>query len=713
MEKQLFIKHDFVLNPETIKRIQSKVANFGYGTFSEIVYYRTYSRKKEDGSSEDWNDTIIRVVTGLFSILKSHILEHHLPWDEKHWQDYSNGLIDYMFDMKFMCPGRGLWIMGTGYVKERGSMALNNCGFVSTEDLVKSATWTTNALMAGCGIGFDTEFKGEITYPTKTIEYMVEDSREGWANSVGYLIAAYLGKNIGEFKNEMLDPVFNYSKVRPSGAALKGFGGVSAGPDPLIKLHKRIKTYLLCMAIKQVETKGDTKPLYEKVKVEVGEEYHDYAKKSATKYSNTRLVADIFNAIGSCVVAGNIRRSSEIALGKPDDPEFVKLKDVNVNPERSDISWMSNNTVKFTTVEEFSKYIPSIAKQIVESGNGEPGILNMLNVQRYGRVNKHYDQNDPWTRERETDKAIGVNPCSEINLESYELCNLSEIFIGKCLNVNGEFSEEIFYKAVEYASFYASVVSLLPTDSPESNKVIARNHRLGVSLSGTALVSEKLGYSATIELLKNGYKKVREVNNEIMDMAGVPRSIRVTAIKPSGTISLLAGVPPGIHFPIESRYIIRRIRVAMNSELVPYLTDMGLPCEKDTYADNTLVFEYPLDQGDIRPIKDVSVWEQLQIAKLYNKWWSDNSVSVTIQYNKNEASSLEEAIALTIPDVKCLSFLPNSDTTYVQQPIEGISYEKYLELKSKLKNFNLTEYRKKKSDDTAMPNYCDGDKCVL
>lgn len=731
----MFVPHKFVLPDAIVKKIRSKTPNFGYSGFGELVYYRTYSRKMSNGQRESWHDTIFRVSAGVFSILKSHLLQHHLPWDQEYWEKYAEEFTEYMFDMKFLPPGRGLWAMGTDFVNERGSMSLNNCAFVSTENLVESARWTMDALMNGCGVGFNTNFSGNVSGPgiNGTQDYIIEDSREGWVNSTAALIESYISTDENRWWNDKKDLIFDYSKIRGPGIPIKGFGGISSGPDPLIKLHKRLRLYLSTRVINKIwngingnkdssihKMVGGPFDVIERIKINLfkinGEEFKEYAEKSYQKYTNVRLVADIFNAIGSCVVAGNIRRSSEIALGDPSSNEFIHLKDLTQNPERSDIYWMSNNTVQFKTTDDF-KRIPAICEQIIKSGNGEPGIYNMLNVQNYGRVNKHYDPNDEWTREREKDLATGVNPCGEIPLESYELCNLAEVFPSRC-STDEKFNHEIFYKTVEYATFYASVVSLLPTHSSQTNKVLAKNHRIGVSLSGTVLVSEQLGYSGMIDILKTGYHRVRDTNNKIMDMAGVPRSIRVTTIKPSGTVSKLAGVPEGIHFPIGNRYIIRRIRVSKNDDLVPYLTEHGVPYEVDKYADNTLVFEFPIDQGDTRSINQVSMWEQLKVAELFQRWWSDNSVSITINYDQEEAKVLEEAISSSIYNIKTLSFAPKSDIKYEQAPVEAITYEKYLQLKEKMGTIDLRDFLKgsegkKDNADNAAPRYCDNEQCSL
>ena len=195
--------------------------------------------------------------------------------------------------------------------------------------------------------------------------------------------------------------------------SIKGFGGTSSGPGPLIKMHNRIEGYLdtFCAYTKSGEGK---------------------------EYNHTRLVADIFNAIGACVVAGNVRRSAEIMLGDVEDKTFIDLKNYDKNPERAEIGWMSNNSVVLRADQDYEdfSYIPDMAARIRD--NGEPGMINLYNIQKYGRYGKEIKE----------DNAELVNPCGEIALENFELCNLAETFPPRCANV------QRFYQALKYATFY-------------------------------------------------------------------------------------------------------------------------------------------------------------------------------------------------------------------------------------------------------------------
>jgi len=648
------VKERFTLKESYCNELNAKTPHFGFGGFGEATYYRTYSRLKEDGSQEHWADTVIRVINGIMSVRKHHYIVNRLHWQEEFWQEFAYKLALTMFDMKWLPPGRGLWVMGTEYVYERGGAALNNCGAVDTADLASSADWAMDMLMCGVGVGFNTAWSGEDSRsPDKSrpITFSIPDSREGWVSSVRLLIESYT-KGGSWFS-------FDYSKIRPSGAAISGFGGTASGAEPLIQLHSRIEKYLDSFCAKEIDS--------------------------------TRCVADIFNAIGACVVAGNVRRSAEISLGSVDDENFLDLKNYDKYPERAEIGWMSNNTVVLTQSEEFQK-LPQIAKRI--QSNGEPGIMNLINVQKYGRYGNESE-----------DKAWLANPCSEIPLESFELCNLAEVFAARCN------TEEEFYEALEYATFYASTVSLLPTHRTETNAIIVRNRRIGVSLSGVADMLDEFGATELTRKLRKGYKVVKDTNTKLASEAGVPASIRVTTIKPSGTISQLVGVSSGMHFPT-FQYAIRRMRVGNNSPVYETLKNAGIPHEKDEYSENTTVFEFPIDQGKTRKATDVSAWEQFAFLAMLQREWSDNMVSCTVYfYPKTEGGQIEHMLAQFAPIIKSVSLLPHSDSgAYKQMPYEGISKEEY---EKRLKEIPKIDWKAFGGSDGMESRFCSNDQCEI
>jgi ribonucleoside-diphosphate reductase alpha chain len=651
-EKEIAVKERFVLNKAYGDAIRSKTARFGFGGFGEVTYYRTYSRIKPDGSQEQWYDTVIRVINGLFSLRKNHCLMHALAWEEERWQHYAYRLADAMFEMRWLPPGRGLWVMGSEYVYERGGAALNNCGAVDTEDLSLAADWTMDMLMCGVGVGFNTAWKGDkVSMPDKSrpAPFVIPDSREGWVASVRLLIESYTKK--GDWFG------FDYAAIRPKGSPIRGFGGTASGPGPLKQLHQRIERYLdaYCLG----------------------------------KRDQTRTVADIMNAIGVCVVAGNVRRSAEIALGSIDDATFLGLKDYAENPERAEIGWVSNNTVVLKSSEEFRK-LPILAGRIRD--NGEPGIMNLLNVRKYARYG-----------EESEDRAWLTNPCSEIPLEGFELCNLAEVFPARCE------SEAAFYEALEFATFYASTVALLPTHRAETNAVIARNRRIGVSLSGLAQMLDGLGEEELTRRLRKGYALVRSVNRELAAEAKVPASLRVTTVKPSGTISQLVGVSSGMHFP-PFRYAIRRMRVGSASPVCALLKAAGIPNEPDRRSAATTVFEFPIDHGKTRVAASVPAREQFEFLALLQREWSDNMVSCTVYFDpETEAGEIETLLMQFAPLIKSVSMLPHSERgAYGQMPYEGISKEAYEERLARLPKIAWHSFG---GSDGLESRFCSGENC--
>ncbi|MDD3603053.1 MAG: fused protease/ribonucleoside-triphosphate reductase [Sulfurovum sp.] len=632
----MIVKERFYLDETYCQELRKKQTHFGFGGFGEAVYYRTYSRIKPDGSQEHWADTVIRVINGVISIRKSHYIRNDLAWDEQQWQTYAHALADAMFKMQWLPPGRGLWIMGTEYIYERGSAALNNCGAVDTADLAAAADWTMDMLMCGVGVGFNTAWKGEnVSMPDKSRPhvFIIPDSREGWVASVRLLIESYTKNGAWH--------VFDYCAIRPEGSPIRGFGGTASGPAPLQQLHKRIESYL------DAYVKG--------------------------RCNATRCIADVMNAIGVCVVAGNVRRSAQIALGSIDDQTFLELKDYAKNPERTAIGWVSNNTVVLEKDEDFQK-LPRIAKHIKD--NGEPGIMNLINVQKYARYG-----------EKAKDKAYLANPCSEIALESFELCNLAEVFHARCKD------EAVFYKALEFATFYASTVALLPTHRSETNEIILRNRRIGVSLSGIAEMLDMLGTAELAQRLQKGYRIVSSLNHKLAAQANVSPSIRVTTVKPSGTISQLVGVSSGMHFP-NFRYAIRRMRVANDAPICKLLKSAGIPHEPDRYSTNTTVFEFPIDQGTTRKVSEVSAWEQFAFLAMLQREWSDNMVSCTVFFDaQKEGGQIEAMLAQFLPLIKSVSMMPyNKIGCYAQMPYEEISKEEYQKRLAALKPIDWKKY---------------------
>eukprot|EP01041_Mallomonas_annulata_P010325 gene10325-21544_t len=640
----------FRLEESFIRSYNNKIPPFGFNGLGEFVYIRTYSRYNPDNSKEDWKQTVERVVNGTYQMQVDWFEQSGLPYDFNKLQYEAQDMYDRIFHMKFLPPGRGLWAMGTPITQERKLFAaLNNCAFVSTVDLVTDPIgpfcFLMDASMLGVGVGFDTLGAGavQIRSPPQSQQiHIVDDSREGWVESLRLLLASYLGSGSTSTPSSTSTShsyVFDYTQIRPPGTPIKGFGGVSQGPQILQDLHNSIKNIL---------------------------------HPRINQHLSITDIVDIMNLIGKCVVSGNIRRTAEIAFGDPFSEEYISLKDYSINPQRADYGWTSNNSIFAKIGMDYSKVCDKVRM------NGEPGFAWLENMQAYGRMSEAKNHKDA--------RARGGNPCLEQTLESYELCCLVEIFPLK------HDSEEDFLRSVELAMTYAKTVTLGPTHWPQSNAVMLRNRRIGASLSGLAQFIAVRGMGELRRWCESGYTTIQKKDIELSEQFAIPKSIKTTCIKPSGTVSLLAGATPGMHYP-ESRYYIRRVRVANTSELLPLLSTSGYDVEPAVGDEvRTSVVSIPVDMGEgVRTLEEVTMWEQLALAAFLQAHWADNQVSCTVTFDpETEGSQLKHALDLHQYQLKGISFLPRlKKGAYAQMPYESISKEKYHELFNKITPMSL------------------------
>jgi adenosylcobalamin-dependent ribonucleoside-triphosphate reductase len=683
----------FSLSPAFMADYEGKQPS--WSVLAYITYLRTYSRPLEDGKSEEFWQTCQRVVNGTFTIQKHHCRKNHLPWSDRKAQKSAQEMFKLMWEFKFLPPGRGLWMMGTEYVEKFGGMALNNCAFVSTkeidDDFAAPFTFLMDASMLGVGVGGDMEGAGKVTVqqPVISLEtFVVEDSREGWVALAERVLLAFVGQ-------ALLPKEVDYSQVRPEGSDIKGFGGTASGPGPLKDLYESIQR-ILTPLIGQTIT--------------------------------TEAIADLFNVIGRCVVAGNVRRSAEILLGNPGDAAFAALKDptqlneliaklaavdASLNDdltmghiekklqlERAKLQaeieghplrthrWASNNSLKAVVGMDYTT--PAEATAL----NGEPGYFWLDNARRFGRMK------DPATNADK--RAVGTNPCSEQTLESFETCCLVETFPSK---VSGY---EEYERVLKYAYLYAKTVTLVPTHSKRTNAVMMRNRRIGASQSGIVQSIAKHGQRQHFQMCDQGYTYLQDLDTIYSDWLCIPKSIKTTSVKPSGTVSLLAGTTPGIHFD-HAEFYYRTIRISDHSPLLAALRKAGYRLEKDLYTPSTTVAYFPIhaDHFD-RSKSDVSMWEQLELVAQMQYYWADNQVSASVTFKPEEAKDIKYALELYETRLKSISFLPLLEHGYAQAPYITITKDEY-ELATK----DLQPFEFGQAVHEVTEKFCDGAACEV
>jgi adenosylcobalamin-dependent ribonucleoside-triphosphate reductase len=668
----------FKINDDFIDGYRKKKPPFGYtdaggNSVGEITFLRTYSRLKEDGTKETWVDVCERVINGMYSLQKEHCKKNRLPWNDVKAQASAKEAFDRLFNLKWTPPGRGLWMMGTNIVNvQKNSAALQNCAFVSTSEMVKINPakpfgFLMEASMLGVGVGFDDKGADKdftIYEPNKTaVTEVIEDSREGWVQSVVNLINSYL-------KADQNPIEFDYSLVRPSGTPIKTFGGTASGPGPLIKLHGAIN------------------------KLFKGRDGQKLTRKD---------IADIGNLIGVCVVSGNVRRSAELLIGRLDDPDFLNLKNSEVFPERNSYDpenpgwgWMSNNSVEVSVGQDLSPIVEGIAL------NGEPGVIWMDMSRKYGRLIDPPNNKDH--------RVAGFNPCAEQSLESYECCTLVETYLGR------HDSLDDYKRTLKFAYLYAKTVTLLPTHWEETNAIMQRNRRIGTSMSGIADFTDKAGMPVLREWMDEGYKTVQRYDNIYSEWLGVRESIKMTTIKPSGTVSILAGESPGVHWTPGGKFFYRTIRFSNEDPMLPLFKMANYRVEPASESpDTTSVVFFPIKSNSTRSEKDVTIFEKIALAAAAQRYWSDNSVSVTVSFNaETEKQHVGTVLHMYDGQLKTVSFLPEGNTVYPQMPYTQISEEEYeKEGLMKLFPIDLSGVYAGMAADAIGEAYCTTDSCEI
>lgn len=548
-----------------------------------------------------------------------------------------NKLKYFMTERKAMPAGRGLWFSGAPSHATLGGAALNNCWFV-TADSIDNFVMAQDLLMLGGGVGLSVEHKfiskltkikrdvKVIHVASKDADFIVPDSRTGWNELTRRTLESFF----------LTGKSFSYSTIciRGYGEDIKGFGGKASGPQPLIKFIENLNNIL-----------GNREG----------------------KHIRSIDAADIICSIGEFVVAGNVRRSAIIILGDPWDKDYLKCKrwDLGVLPS---YRAMANYTVVVDDVEDLH---PLFWKTYE---HGEPfGIFNRKNAQMYGRMG-----------EKKKDTAEGLNPCGESLLENGEPCNLQEIFLPRLKN------EEEFIEAAILMHRYGKRVTCEKYHHAISDEVVKRNRRIGTGITGclqSPLFSESI--------LNRVYEAIENENIRYSQELKIAPSIRNTLIKPSGTLSLLGEVTPGIH-PGWSRYGIRRVRFGAGDRLIPMLKEAGHYIEPVQRFDGTLDhgtlianFYYATPEGTPCSDEGYTTWDQLDVLIKAQKYWSDQAVSVTVYYKKDEINKIKEWLNDNLKNIKTVSFLCHNEHGFKQAPLEAIDKETYEKSIDKIKELDI------------------------
>lgn len=652
------------LSRRFVDSYRTKTAPFGFNGLGAVVYKRTYSRLKDDGTNEEWYETVERCVNGAQKIGAGYT------------QEEAERLYDHVFNLRCNFAGRMLWQLGTSVVDKFGANSLLNCWGLSINE-PKAFLFLFENLMLGGGVGFSIRREDVHELPrikkgvtvthlaTKDADFIVPDSRQGWIKLLSHVLDAHYvtGKS------------FTYSTVlvRGAGERINGFGGTASGPQILIDGIQKIAAIFQSREEKKLRSID---------------------------------ALDICNLIGSIVVSGNVRRSAQIALGDPDDYLYLRAKNWSLGNVPN---WraMSNNTIYADSFDHISDEIWQngyMTDPATGHAKGEPyGFFNLPLSQRLGRI-KDGPMKDSSLYPADRDNCCSTNPCAEISLAAYECCNLSELYL------NNIASKDQLIDCAKLLYKTQKAIAAMPFLHEETNAIVHKNMRLGLGVTGVCQSLDK------VDWLDDCYVALRKFDKTWSKERGWPESIKLTTIKPSGTLSLLGGATPGVH-PAYSQFYIRRVRMASTDKLVKLCRDAGYVVEYAVNFDGTenretVVVEFPCKTPEGAVLaKDMPVLKQLEMVKKLQSIWSDNAVSVTAYYEPEELPALKKWLSENYEkNVKSVSFLLRSSHGFLQAPYQEIDELEYNEMAARVKPAQLANASGGMLDDL---DACAGGACPI
>ena len=619
--------------------------------YQSFIHKSRYAKYYEGDGRESWENTIERYSANVIRDLVDQNTKYELE--------------QAILGLEVMPSMRSL--MTAGKAADRDNTCMYNCSYLAVDD-VKAFDEAMFILLCGTGVGFSVERQSISKLPevpflwSSETNIVVKDSKEGWAKALRQMIALLYSGEI---------PTWDVSKVRPSGAPLKTFGGRASGPAPLVDLFNFvIKTF----------------------------------KDAQNRKLSSLECHDIMCKIGEVVVVGGVRRSAMISLSNLSDDRMRHAKSGSWwenDPQRA----LANNSVSYTEKPDSLSFMREWMA-LVESGSGERGIFNRqaskVQAAKNGRRNADYD--------------FGTNPCSEIILRPSQFCNLTEVVV-RATDTLDTLSEK-----VRLATILGTIQSSF-TKFPYLRKIWTKNTEeerlLGVSLTGIMdnplMTLKNKGLEKTLDHLKQIAVTTNATWAERLD---IPVSAAICCVKPSGTVSQLVDSSSGIHAR-HSAYYIRTVRGDNKDPLTKFMIDQGIPNEPDVMKpDATTVFSFPMKAPEGATVTaDMSAIEQLEMWLAYQRFWCEHKPSVTINVKNDEWFEVGAFVYKHFDEMSGVSFLPFNEHTYQQAPYQECDESTYHKMLGSMPtNIDwslLSEYENEDNTSGSQTLACSGDACEI
>ena len=614
--------------------------NFLPTSYQEFIHLSRYSRwLPEKVRRETWNETVTRY----FDFFTEHLKDmtgYELEKEVR--EEIEMAVLGQRVMPSMRC------LMTAGEALKRENIAGYNCSYVAV-NRIQAFDEILYVLMNGTGVGFSVERQFVSELPLVAEEFhetdtviVVSDSKMGWAKAFKELVGLlYIGQI----------PKWDMSKVRAAGAPLKTFGGRASGPAPLVNLFNFTVNTL---------------------------------KSSAGRRMSSLECHDIVCKIAEVVVVGGVRRSALISLSNLSDDRMRHAKSGSWWEQNSQRA-LANNSACYTEKPDMGIFMDEWTA-LYNSKSGERGIFNRASA------NKMAEKNGRRTIEGHE---FGTNPCSEIILRDREFCNLSEVVV-RPTDTRQSLLEKV--RLATIIGTFQSTLTNFKYVSAAWKKNCAEERLLGVSLTGIMDSRLTNGKEKNLDNLLESLKaEAVAVNKEWSEKLGIPQSVAITCVKPSGTVSQLVDAASGIHAR-HNPFYVRTVRGDKKDPLTKMMTDMGFPVEDDVMnPTNTAVFSFPMKVHEGAVFRtDMTAIQQLELWLTYQKHWCEHKPSVTISVKEDEWMEVGAWVYKNFDWMSGVSFLPFSEHSYQQAPYQDTNKEGYEFLKEQMpKNVDwskLSEY---------------------
>lgn len=639
------------LTPEHQALMDADVRHFP----TPMQYYQFLSKfarwREEDQRRETWGEACARTVAWFRKQTKLHVIT------EQEWIELHDGL----YNMEAACSLRSLQMAGPAL--DRCNSGLFNCCACAIQDIF-SFQELLYLLMQGCGVGFSVEDEYICQLPrikkqkkSPAFSCTIDDSTEGWCDALGLGLTHWCDGH---------DVVFDYSAIRPKGARLKTKGGRSSGPAPLKELLDFCRSLIL-------SRQG--------------------------RYLEDIDVHDICCMIGQIVQVGGVRRAATISISDRDSMAMRKAKFGNwikTAPWRN----MANNSAVYDGRPSDTDFMEEWLS-LAQSGSGERGIFNREAACRLA----------PKRRKR---ARFQPNPCGEINLRPFQMCNLS-IAVAR-----HDDTVDSLARKVRLATMWGVIQSTC-TDfgyiRPIWKKNCDEERLLGVDITGHAdCPLLRFGAQGRSQLLDSLLKKVQEVKRPLSARLGISESTADTCVKPGGDSSVLFNCGSGIS-PQFSTYKIRWVRESKDSPVSQFLVNEGVLHAESPGNSSLLVFGFPIKAPEGATLRhDLTAIQQLENWLEWKQHWAEHSVSFTCYVGPDEWMETGNWVLQHFNEITGVSFLPRDNGNYRYAPNEEISKEEYEKMLAAFPSINwakLIQYEHDDRTESSQAFACHGDSCLL